>query len=200
MATGRRALLCAGGALALAIAVPSQVRAVSTAEAGALIEKVAQDVLGIVNSGRSEAEALPQFEGIFDRYADVPLISRSVMGAAWRSTTDGQKTSFARAFRGYLARKYGRQFAEYRGAAIDIGQAVDEGRKGVLVKSTVRIPGRQPIQVEWQVSDAGGSTRLFNLIIEGVSMLSTERSEIASILESKGGSVDALIDDLARRG
>ncbi len=197
----RRALLGATAALALIAGFrPVAARALTTTDAASLVAKVTTELLAIVNTGQSEAQTLPRFEAMFDRYADVPLIARSILGAPWRTASDAQRNGFVAAFRGYLARKYGKQFREYKGASVEIGTASDQGRKGVLVKSTVKVPGKAPFLVEWQVTDAGGSTRLFNLIIEGVSMLSTERAEVAAILEAQRGSVDKLIADLGRRG
>ncbi|MEO0914010.1 MAG: ABC transporter substrate-binding protein, partial [Pseudomonadota bacterium] len=72
--------------------------------------------------------------------------------------------------------------------------------KGIVVSSTLTYSGSAPIAVDWQVSDRSGSLKMFNLFIEGVSMLATERSEIRALLEANRNSVDALIADLSRRG
>ncbi|MEM9779059.1 MAG: ABC transporter substrate-binding protein, partial [Pseudomonadota bacterium] len=48
--------------------------------------------------------------------------------------------------------------------------------------------------------DRSGSPKMFNLFIEGISMLSTERSEIGALLAQNRNSIDALIADLQTRG
>ena len=99
-----------------------------------------------------------------------------------------------------LARKYGREFREYRGASMTVSGASDQGDKGILVNTVVNLPGRQPFAVDWQVSDRSGATKLINLIIEGVSMLTTERSEVRAIYEANRSNLDATIQSLRGRG
>lgn len=175
-------------------------RALSTSQATGLIQQVVDEVLKIVNSGASSGQALASFEKMFARYADVGVIARSVMGPPWRSASSAQQKAFVAAFRGYLARKYGSEFREFRGAKMNITGVKDHGDKGMVVSSVVSFPGSAPVSVDWQVSDRSGSPKMFNMFIEGVSMLSTERSEIRAILEANRNSVDALIADLKRRG
>ena len=92
------------------------------------------------------------------------------------------------------------QIAENRGAQIEVVRATDQGNKGVVVSTVVRFPGDAPVAVDWQVSDRSGSPKMFNLFIEGISMLSTERSEIGALLAQNRNSIDALLADLQTRG
>ncbi|MEM7613986.1 MAG: ABC transporter substrate-binding protein, partial [Pseudomonadota bacterium] len=165
----RRGVLAGAAAL---LAVPQAAFALSTAQATALIQQVVDETNKIVNSGASQSQALAQFEQMFNRYGDVPVIARSVLGPPWRSASSAQQQAFVAAFRGYLARKYGSEFREYRGAQIEVVRATDQGNKGVVVSTVVRFPGDAPVAVDWQVSDRSGSPKMFNLFIEGISMLS----------------------------
>lgn len=196
----RRGVVALGGAAAAAVMAPGSALALSTDQATALIQSLITEMTRIANSSASTAQALSQFEAMFQTYGDVPVIARSVLGPPWRTASDAQKQRFVRAFRGYLARKYGTEFREYRGGTVEITRAVDQGNKGVVVSSIVRFPGSTPVAVDWQVSDRSGSPKMFNLFIEGISMLSTERSEIAAILAANRNNLDALITDLGQRG
>jgi len=198
-----RRTVIAGGAMAgaatmLPLAGPA--RALSSSQASGLIQQVVDEVLKIVNSNASQGQALASFEQMFGRYADVGVIARSVLGPPWRSANRSQKAAFVSAFQGYLARKYGSEFREYRGASMQITGVKDHGDKGMVVNSVVNFPGSAPVSVDWQVSDRSGSPKMFNMFIEGVSMLSTERSEIRALLESNRNSIDGLIAALKARG
>ncbi|MGE4325248.1 MAG: ABC transporter substrate-binding protein, partial [Pseudodonghicola sp.] len=48
----------------------------------------------------------------------------------------------------------------------------------------------------FHVSDRTGKELFFNIYIEGVNMLLTERTEIGSMLDARQGSIDKLITDL----
>jgi len=67
----------------------------------------------------------------------------------------------------------------------------------VLVSSQVRKIGQSPFSLDWQVSDRSGQTKLINLIIEGLSLLTSEREEIRGQLAARGGDVGALTNYLA---
>lgn len=196
----RRLLLVTGLAGLGAVSTPRFARALTADQATALIQQLIDEMTRIANSSASTGQALAQFEAMFKRYGDVPIIARAVLGPPWRSANAAQQQAFIDAFSGYLARKYGTEFREYRGGTVEITRAVDQGNKGVVVSSIVRFPGSAPIAVDWQVSDRSGSPRMFNLFIEGISMLSTERSEIAAIVSANRNNLDAVIADLQRRG
>ena len=56
------------------------------------------------------------------------------------------------------------------------------------------------MEVEWHISDKTGQPRFFNLIIEGVNMLASEREEVGAMLARRRGDVGALIADLQQAG
>lgn len=188
----RNALVVLGGAAMLPL-LPSKALALSTGEASGMIQKLVTEIMRAVNSGQSEARILADFRKLFLRYADIPIIARSVLGAPWRSASSGQQKAFIQAFEIYLANKYGKRFHSYRGSTVTVLGATDQGQKGILVKTTVKASGQAPFTVDYQVSDRSGSNKLFNILIEGISMLSAERSEVRAMLESQRGDVNKLI-------
>ncbi len=196
----RRDAMALGGSALATMVLPASAFAMTTGQAESLIQKVVNETLSIANSNLPQTAALNKFEDMFVQYGDVPVIARAVLGAPWRTASSAQQQAFIEAFQGYLARKYGSEFREYRGSKITITGSSDQGNKGIVVNSVVETPGSEPFSVDYQVSDRSGSPKMFNIFIEGVSMLSTERSEIRAILESNRNSVDALIEDLKRRG
>lgn len=191
-----RRTFCLGALAALAAAALPVTRAFAAGEAEraqALVAQLSETLIGLLRSGRSEAQLLADFQALLARYGDMPVVAASVLGPPWRSATPAQKQAFVAAFQTYLARKYGRQFSDYTNATIQIRRARDGGRSGVLVETVITRPGRDGFVVEWQVSERGGSPKVVNLIIEGVSMLTNERAEIGAMLEAEGGNLDRLI-------
>jgi phospholipid transport system substrate-binding protein len=67
----------------------------------------------------------------------------------------------------------------------------------MLVKTSIIRTGEAPVVVEWLVTDRPGRVVIADIVIEGVSMLISEREEIGSMLEAHGGNVEMLIVDLA---
>lgn len=185
--------LLAGAALLPVLARPAL--ALTNAEATALINRVVADITRIINSGKSERAMYRDFEGIFDRYADVPTIARSALGPPARTATRAQLAAFGDAFGQYLSRKYGARFREFIGGQITVRDARQVNRF-YEVRSTVNLRGQAPFSVSFMVSDRSGADKFFDIVIEGISLLKTERVEIGSMLERRRGNIDQLIRDL----
>ncbi len=189
--TRRTALL---GAAALAVPMPAF--ALTEPQARRYVQNIIDDFLETINSNASDADILLRFRQVFSSYADFPTIARLVLGAPWRTLSANQKTAFSEAFADYLSDKYGQRFRAYRGATITITRSVDAGRKGILVYSSVARVGQAPFDLDWQVSDGSGQTKMLDMIIEGISLISSEREEIRARLSGNRGNIDRLIADL----
>jgi phospholipid transport system substrate-binding protein len=181
--------------LANPIAFATPAAALSQAEAEKLIGALTNDVFKAINSGKSEAVLFKDFEKIFIKYADVSVIANSSLGVARRSATPAQMKTYTAAFQGYVSRKYGKRFREFIGSKIEVKDS-QKSKRGYLVRSLVTFKGQQPFIVEWQVSDASGKDLMFDIIIEGISMLRLEREEVGAMLDKRGGDINKLIEHL----
>lgn len=185
----------AAGAGYLALALP--VRALTVDQARALVDKAVAEVNATINSGKSESAMFVDFERIFSRYSDVPVIARSALGVAARSASKSQLSAFTMAYQGYVSRKYGRRFREFIGGKIEVTDARPL-KSYFEVSSVAYLKGESPFDLRWHVSDKSGKQLFFNIIIEGVNMLASERTEIGALLDKRGGNIDALIEDLKK--
>ncbi|WP_245739619.1 MlaC/ttg2D family ABC transporter substrate-binding protein [Thioclava dalianensis] len=194
----RRALGLGAAGLAAAL-LPGPALALNDAQARALIQQAVNDVNAAISSGRTGPALYAMFEQIFAKYADVNVIGRSALGVAARQASPAQLAAFTKAYQGYLARKYGKRFREFIGATFKV-----EGARPIKsfyeVKTLASLRGQAPFEVLWQVSDRSGRDRFFNLIVEGVNMLASERAEIGAMLDRRRGNIDALIVDLKAAG
>ena len=108
-----------------------------------------------------------------------------------------QMARYQAAFSTYVARKYGSRFREFIGGRI----LVEDARavpNGIEVQTTADLRGEAPFRVDFWVSDRSGQLKFFNMVIEGVNMLLSERTEIQAMLDQRGGDVERLIADLSR--
>ena len=189
----RRSFVALGAAALIAPALPAQ--ALTDSQAADLVNRAVADINGIIGSGASEAQMIRQFAGVFDRYADTAYLAAYALGNDGRSASNAQKSAFADAFGIYLANKYGRRFREFQGGRIEV-QGARAVNNYIEVRTLAVLRGQSPFQVDFHVSDRPGRPVFFNLIIEGVNMLLTERQEIGAMLDRRGGNIDALIADL----
>jgi phospholipid transport system substrate-binding protein len=177
--------------------MPRPVQALTVDQARNLVNKAIGEINNTINSGKSETAMYGDFERIFSRYADVPVIARSVLGPAARQASPAQMKTFTKAYQGYLSRKYGRRFREFIGGKIEVTDARPV-KSYFEVISVAYLKGEEPFDLRWHVSDKSGRDLFFNIIIEGVNMLASERTEIGALLDQSGGSIDALSARLAK--
>ena len=71
---------------------------------------------------------------------------------------------------------------------------------GQLVSSEIiRTNGQAPARVDWLLTPQGGTYKINDVRVEGVSMATTERSEFASVIQRNGGQVQGLITALRQK-
>ena len=194
----RRAAIT-GLVAAAAVVLAPPALALNDAQARRLIDAAVSDINAVINSGQPEQAMYRDFERIFSRYADVPTVARSALGPPARSASRAELNAFAEAFQGYIARKYGKRFREFIGGQVRV---VDTRplRSFYEVRAVADLRGQSPIQVSFMVSDRSGSDRFFDIVIEGVSLLQSERTEIGAMLDRRRGDIAAVTADLRRAG
>ena len=195
----RRGALTLIGAGLAAPMMATPALALSEAKAKSLVDSVVADINSVINSGKSEPAMYRDFERIFSRYADVPTIARYALGVDARRASPAQLRSFTDVFQRYISVKYGRRFREFIGGRIEVRDARPV-KSFIEVRTVAHLRGEAPFNVTFLVSDRSGSDRFFNLFIEGVNMLLTERTEIGAMLDRRGGDIDKMIADLRAAG
>ena len=163
-----------------------------------LVENLYNDLVATSIKELSIDKQKIELKNLFQKYVDIPIIARAVLGKSWRQANSDQRKRFISVFKLYVSNKYGRQFSEFKGTKLEITKSRDTLTKaGVLVSSIVMVPGNPSLKVVWQVSDGSGSLKLVDLRVEGISMLSTERQEFRSKLKKFEGSIDDLIQAIS---
>ena len=186
----------AAGAMMMA-GWPTGVWALEASTAKAHVEATVAEMLAIVQGSGDAAAKAQSLKGLMTSRAAMPQISRFVAGRAWRDMDSSQQAAFSEAFLHFVSTVYARRFQGYAGETVTVGSTSDEGRKGILVRSKVSQSSGAPISVDWLVTDRPGRVVIADIVIEGVSLLLTQRDEVAGMLSAKGGDINALISDLS---
>jgi len=192
----RRAALAGMASMAAVTATP--VLALTDAQAKALVDGLVSDVNRVIASGKSESAMIRDFKVIFDRYGNVPFIARSALGRGVPAS-DAQMDAYINAFSDYMSRKYGKRFREFIGGRIEVQSARPSGRF-YEVETTAYLRGEDPFALTFLVAESGNQRRFINMFIEGVNVLSSERTEIRALLDRNGGQITGLTNDLKRLG
>lgn len=195
----RRACLTGLTAFGAALAMPAPLLALNESQARGLVDKLVAEINGVIASGKSESAMIRDFERIFVRYADVSIMARYALGVDGRRASGAQLRKFTDAFSAYIARKYGRRFREFIGGRVEVNSS-RKIKAGYEIRATAHLRGEAPFGVTFLVSDKSGKDLFFNMFIEGVNLLLTERTEIGAMLDKRKGNIDQLIADLSKLG
>jgi phospholipid transport system substrate-binding protein len=190
--------------LVLAIALPLLIMASagsatssaadSDAKATAFMNKLWSNALELLNKNTPAAVRQAKFRDLFHQDFDSPGIARFVLGRYWRTASLEQQKEFLKLFDDYVVYVYTARLSDFEGEQFKInGARPDQG--SVVVSTDVITPGApSPLRVDWRLVDTDGSYKIADVIVEGVSMLVTQRSEFASVIQRHGGQVQGLLD------
>jgi phospholipid transport system substrate-binding protein len=138
-------------------------------------------------------ERLARFRELFQADFDGPGIAHFVLGRYWRSASPQEQQEFLSLFEDYVVFVYGTRLSSFNGERFKVrGSRVDDG--GVIVATDIISPGGEaPIKVDWRLVTDNGTFKVNDIVVEGISMMVTQRSEFASIIQRHGGQVSGLL-------
>jgi phospholipid transport system substrate-binding protein len=187
----------------LLIALPLAVAAIpaaaaptgkTDARATAFMNQLWNQALELLNKKTPTAERQARFRQLFRNDFDSPGIARFVLGRYWRIASPKEQKEFLRLFDDYVVFVYTARLSDFEGEQFKInGARPDQG--AVIVSTDVITPGApSPLKVDWRLVDDDGAYKISDVIVDGVSMLVTQRSEFASVIQRHGGQLQGLLD------
>ncbi|MDI1297593.1 phospholipid-binding protein MlaC [Methylotenera sp.] len=167
----------------------------------ALVKQTADDVLAIIKNDKeiqagnqqklyavAEEKILPNFD--FDR------VCRMVLGKNWKAATPEQQASFQKEFRSLLLRTYSVALGKYKDQVIEYkAMRTEPDAKNVTVKTQIMQSGGQPIAVDYSLVKSGSTWKVYDIVIENVSLVTNYRSQFSSEIRQNG--LDSLNTKLA---
>lgn len=138
-------------------------------------------------------------EDVIYPHMDFNRISALVLGKLWRQASPQQRADFKKEFQTLLVRTYSRAFVEFKDWSIRfLPLNMEDNAKKVIVKTEILQPGLQPIAVNYRMLLTKGHWKVYDIMIEGVSLVTNYRTSFKNEV-SRTGSLQAVIDQLATR-
>ena len=138
-------------------------------------------------------ERLARFRQLFHADFDGPGIARFVLGRYWRSASEQEQQEYLKLFEDYVVFVYGTRLSNFNGETFKVRGSRPEGN-GLIVATDVISPGGEPpVKIDWRLVTDNGAFKINDVIIEGISMMVTQRSEFASVIQRHGGQVGGLL-------
>jgi phospholipid transport system substrate-binding protein len=173
--------------------------AVAAADAAAIITDLGNRALEVLARPVSARQREARFRELFHEDFDVPTIARFVLGRYWRLATPAEQQEFVSLFDEYVTLTYSNRLSQYRGETLRVTASRSEP-DGWLVTSFIMHPnGTPPARLDWRLNWADGTYKITDVIVEGISMAVTQRSEFASVIRRHGGQVQGLLTLLRQK-
>ena len=166
-----------------------------------LVKRVTDEVLAIIKSDKelqagsprkvvelAEAKVLPHF--------DFARMTRLAVGRNWQQASEAQREALVKEFRTLLVRTYSTSLSQYRNQTIEVKPSKVEGQEAT-VRTAVIQQGGPPIPIDYSMQKGEGGWKVYDVVIDGVSLVTTYRSSFNDQV-AKGG-LDGLVKTLQER-
>lgn len=161
------------------------------------IDGMAQRALDfLADAGLSQEQKTNEFRKLLQDSFDMETIGRFALGRYWRESTPEQRKEYQKLFREMVVQVYSDRFKEYKGQRMETRSHRIDGDKDTIVTSFIVPEDGAEIQVDWRVRYKNGHYQIVDVIVEGVSMSVTQRSDFSSIIQRGGGDVGVLLAHL----
>jgi phospholipid transport system substrate-binding protein len=197
-AVSRHGALLRGALLAGALALP--LPALAQQAPDALVKQVSEDVLQIVKTDpKVQAGDRARIREVIDTklapHFDFDRMTALAVGRGWREASADQKKALSEQFRTLLERTYANAFVQYRDQTIrykPLRLAPDA--TDATVRTEIVRPGAQPVQIDYSLEKKDGQWKAYDVIVGGVSLVTTYRDEFRREIEA--GGIDGLVRSL----
>lgn len=167
---------------------------VDSKQAEAFMNNIGETVINLLtNKNISDQARATEFQKILETSFNVKAAGKFVLGRYWNQASEAEKQRFLELFKATTVASYATRFKEYTSEKFEIIGTRVEGDGGVTVLSQIVRAKGEPISIDWKIfSDKSGDLRIYDVMLEGISMGITLRSEYAAVIQQGGGTIRAL--------
>ena len=163
------------------------------------IEKLGNDAVSMVsNTDLNNQEKTSRFRALLKKNFALKPIARFVLGRYWRKANSRQRERYVALFEDYIVRSYSSRFSEYKGETFRIIDEQSQKESGAVVKTMILRPEGEAVEVRWFLREHDGQLKILDVVIEGISMSLTQRSDFAAAVRKNGGNIDLFLDSFEK--
>ena len=168
-----------------------------------LVKKVTAEVLAALKNDKQLAQgdrqrAMKLAEEIVLPHVDFEEATRLAVGRSWAKATPEQKKRLTQEFRNMLVRTYSNAIQPYEGQQMKVMPVrMKPGDTEVTVQNQFMRGGAQPVKIDYSMRKTDQGWKIYDIVVEGVSLVLTYRSEFDAVVKQEG--IDGLIKRLAQK-
>lgn len=169
-----------------------------------MLEQTANQIITTLKANKTKLKHNPQIiysavEKHLLPIVDVSGMSRSVLGRqAWMSASEAQKAQFSKEFTRLVIRTYASPLAQYSDETVQFLPVRGAlSTRFVRVNSVIVRSEGQNIPLTYSLVDKNGQWKIYDISVEGVSLLQSFRSQFAQVLQNSN--MDEVIKQMQQR-
>lgn len=168
-----------------------------------LVQKITEEVLAAVKSDKQLAagdrqKAVKLAEEKVLPYIDFEHATRLAVGRAWAQASPEQKKNLVTEFRNMLVRTYSNAVETYQGQTLKVlPSRGKQDPEDTVVRTQFIRSGGQPLPIDFAMRKTGQGWKVYDITVEGVSLVLTYRSEFDAVVKQEG--IDGLIKRLTQK-
>ena len=168
-----------------------------------LVKKITSDVMTAIKTDKQLAagdkqKALKLAEEKILPHIDFEEAARLAVGRAWRDATPEQRKKLVEEFRSMLVRTYSNALQGYEGQEMKVlPSRVKPGETDATVRNQFTRAGGKPVPIEYQMRKTDSGWKIYDIAVEGISLVLTYRSEFDQVVKQEG--IDGLIKRLSQK-
>jgi len=151
-----------------------------------------------LNNKYSKEEKITKLKTIAKETVDIAGIGFYTLGAYRKNINDDQKKEYASLFEEYFLKSFSSRLAEYSNPEIEVNSKKKLNENYTMVSSTLVATEQRPkVKIDWRIYTKNPKNpKIRDLIIEGLSLVRTQKEEFSSIIQSNDGDINALFSTL----
>lgn len=166
----------------------------------AFVETTSQDILAQINEGRAEFENDPsvlygQMSVALDTLVDFVTLSKGIMGKYYKGATDDQRIEFQQTVRVYIIEIYTKALVKFKSKTVQVIPLKKAPTSKATISMNVTTQEGKSFKLTYSMAKKESGWQVRNIIVDGINMGLTYRSQFDSSMISNDNNIDAVIDN-----
>ena len=156
------------------------------------IQGLADEAIAILRDPKGSLdEREKRFQAFLKDDFAMEKIGRFAAGKFWRQMSTNQQQQYQQVFEKWILKTYSIRFGGYSGETVNVLKTIKAGQTDVFVRTKINSSRGRALKVDWRVRNIKDSYKIIDVVVEGVSMLVTQKAEFSAVLRQRG--IDGLI-------
>ena len=163
-------------------------------EPDVFVQSTVNRASAILTKNISKEDKMNELKLIAKNTVDIKGIGLYTLGSFRKNLSDSQKNEYSNLFENYFLKTFSSRLSEYTNPKIEVTDKKVLNKNYTIVNSVLVGTSERPeVKIDWRIYTKNADNPLIrDLIIEGLSLVRTQKEEFASILNSNNGDINSL--------